>query len=122
MANTQRQSAVKATLREATLRLGNGEYPAAAALLRKALADDPSAAGAQRDLGIALMKSAQYAEAIQALDQALLLEDSAEVHQLLADAYRALGRPGDSAAHTALSAQAIERTKEARLRKIAGGR
>jgi tetratricopeptide (TPR) repeat protein len=122
MANTQRQSAVKAALREATLRLGNGEYPAAAALLRKALADDPSAAGAQRDLGIALMKSAQYAEAIQALDKALLLDDSAEVHQLIADAYRALGRLGDSAAHTALSAQAIERTKEARLRKIAGGR
>ena len=122
MANAQRQSALKATLREATLRLGNGEYLAAAALLRKALADDPKAAGVQRDLGIALMKSAQYAEAIDPLDKALQLEDSAEVHQLLADAYRALGRLGDSAAHTALSAQAIERAKEARLRKIAGGR
>jgi tetratricopeptide (TPR) repeat protein len=122
MADAQRQSALKATLREATLRLGSGEYLAAVALLRQALAGDPNAAGVQRELGIALMKSAQYAEAIQALEKALQWEDGAEVHQLLADAYRALDRPGDSAAHTAMSAQAIARAKEARLRRIGAGR
>ena len=121
MANTQRQSALKATLREATLRLGNERAPRSGGAAER-LAEDPNAAGVQRDLGIAPMKSAQYAEAIQALDKARQVEDSAEVHQLLADAYRALGRPGESEAHAALSAQAIERAKEARLRKIPGSR
>jgi tetratricopeptide (TPR) repeat protein len=122
MAAAQRQSALKATLREAAERVGHGEFGAAAALLRRALADDPNAAGVQRDLGSALMRSAQYAEAIQALEQALQQEDSADVHQLLADAYRAVGRAGDSEAQAALAAQAIERAKAERLRRIGLGR
>lgn len=122
MARTQRQSELKATVREAALRLGNGEYVTAAALLRKALTDNPNAAGVQRDLGVALIKAGQHGEAIQALQKALQLEDSAEVHQLLADAYRSLGRLGDSQTQAALSAQAIERTKQERLRRMSGGR
>ena len=122
MSAAQRQSALKATLREATERVGNGEFGAGAALLRRALADDPNAAGVQRDLGSALLRSAQYGEAIEALEKALQLEDSADVHQLLAGAYKALGRPGESEAHAALAAQAIERTKAERLRRLALGR
>ena len=122
MANAQRLSGLKATLREAALRLGNGEYLAAAALLRTALNDEPNDASVRRDLGVALMKAGQHAEAIQALETALQLEDSIEAHQLLADAYRTLGRIGDGEGQTALAQRAIERTKAERLRRISGGR
>jgi tetratricopeptide (TPR) repeat protein len=122
MANTQRQSGLKNTVREARLRLGNGEYVAAATLLRTALTEDPNDAGAWRDLGVALIKAGQHGEAIPPLETAAQLEDSREVHQLLADAYGTLGRLGDSQAQTALAERAIERTKEERLRRIAAGR
>jgi tetratricopeptide (TPR) repeat protein len=122
MANGQRQSALRANVREARRRLDNGEYLAAATLFRTALADDPDDAGARRELGVALMKAAQYGEAIQALDQARQAEDTAEVHQLLADAYKAVGRISDSEAQTAMAAQAVERAKSDRLRRIGVGR
>jgi predicted Zn-dependent protease len=109
MANGQRQSALRSTLREAALHLGNGQYVDAAALLRQAVIDDPNASGVQRDLGVALMKSAKYGEAIQALDKALQSDDSAEVHQLLADAYKAVGRINDSEAQTAMAARSNAR-------------
>jgi tetratricopeptide (TPR) repeat protein len=121
MAATQRQTRLKATLREASERLANAEYVAAAALFRKALSDDPDNAGVSRDLGAALMKAGQPGEAIQALETALRSEDSAEVHGLLAEAYRALGRIEESQAQSAFAERALERKKEERLRRMGGG-
>jgi tetratricopeptide (TPR) repeat protein len=122
MANAQRQSELKVILRDAALGLAKDEYIAAAALLRKALTIDPNIASVPRNLGIALMKSGRYDEAVLALDRSLQLEDTAEVHQLLADAYRSLGRLADSESQSALVARAIGRMKEERLRKMGGAR
>jgi len=122
MANTQRQSELKIALRDAALSLGSGDYLAAASLLRKALAIDPDAGNVQRDLGIALMKLGEIEAAIQPLTRALQSDDGAELHQLLADAYRALGRTADSQTQAALVVRAAEHKKEERLRNPIGSR
>ena len=122
MADAQRQSELKVTLLSAAASLAMGEYAAAAETFRKALAVDPDAADVQRDLGIALMKAGQYDAAIQPLARAAQLEDRADLHQLLADAYKAIGRLDDSQAQAVLSERSVGRRKGERLRKITVGR
>jgi uncharacterized protein HemY len=80
----------------------------------------PEDAKVYRDLAIALLKAGEREPAIAALEQALRLEDSAEGHQLLADAYQAIGRPADSQAQIALATRALDRKREERLRRIGG--
>ena len=122
MANAQRQSELKFTLLSGAMSLDKGEYVAAAGLFRTALAADPDGVDVQRDLGIALMKTGQYDAAIQPLARAAQLEDRADLHQLLADAYKAVGRLDDSQAQALLAERAAERGKQERLRKITAGR
>ena len=122
MANTRRQSELKVILRDAAAGLAKNEYVEAAALIRKALTIDPDNAGAQRDLGVALMKTTRYDEAILAFQKSLQLADTAEVHQLLADTYTSMGRLSDSQAQRALAARAVDRVKEERLRRLSAGR
>ena len=122
MANAQRQSELKFTLLSGAMSLDKGEYVAAAGLFRTALAADPDSVDVQRDLGIALMKTGQYDAAIQPLARAAQLEDRADLHQLLADAYKAVGRLDDSQAQAVLAERAAERGKQERLRKITAGR
>ena len=122
MANTQHQSELKFTLLSAAASLAQGEYVAAAGLFRTALAADPDNVDGQRDLGISLMKAGQQDAAIQPLARAAQLEDRADLHQLLADAYKAVGRVEDSQAQALLAERATERGKQERLRKITAGR
>jgi Flp pilus assembly protein TadD len=91
-------------------------------MLQQAIAADPGSADVQRDLGIALMKAGRHEEAIQPLSKAVELEDRAELHQLLADAYKASGRLDESRAQSVLSVRAVERRKQERLRKMTAGR
>jgi tetratricopeptide (TPR) repeat protein len=122
MANAQRQSELNATLRDAGRSLKSGEFAAAAAQLRKALTYDANSASVNRDLGLALIKAGQFEPAIQALDRAAQLSDSAGVHELMASAYDALGRPTDGQAQTAIAARLTERAKAERLQRMAGAR
>jgi tetratricopeptide (TPR) repeat protein len=122
MAGTQRQSELNTIRRDAAARLKDGDFAAAAPLLRRGLTLDPKAADIHRDLGIALSGVRQFKEAAAVLEGAVQLEDSAQVHQLLAEAYKALGRTDDSQTQTALAARVIERAKAERLQKLNGAR
>jgi tetratricopeptide (TPR) repeat protein len=122
MANAQRQSELNATLRDAARSLESGEFAAAATQLRKALTYDANSAGVNRDLGLALIKAGQFEPAIQALDRAAQLSDSAGVHELLASAYNALGRTADGQAQTAIAVRLTERAKVERLQRMGGAR
>lgn len=122
MAATTRQSELNTIRRDAAQRLAANDYAAAAALFRQAIALDPNAAGLYRDLGLALIKSRRYDEGVAALDKAIQLEDTADAHELLADAYTALGRTADSEAQTVLAARVTGRARAERLLKLSGAR
>jgi predicted Zn-dependent protease len=122
IAAAQRESELKALRLNAARRVSDGDFAAAAPLLRQALTRDPNDAAVHRDLGAALIKVGRFAEAIVVLDQSLTLEDTAEAHELLAKADAALNRPADSQAQLALAARALARLKEDRLRRIRGSR
>jgi Flp pilus assembly protein TadD len=91
-------------------------------MLQQAIAADPDSADVQRDLGVAFMKAGRDEAAIQPLAKAVALEDRAELHQLLAEAYQAIGRLDESRAQSVLAARAVERRKAERLRKMTTGR
>ena len=122
MAATTRQSELNTIRRDAAERLRENDYPAAATLLRQAIALDPNMAAVQRDLGLALVRSRQYDAALAPLDKAVSLEDTADAHQLLAEAYKALGRAAESDAQLALAARVIGRGRADRLQKLSGAR
>src|SRR5262249_10316266 len=82
--------------REASVRSESGEHDRAIALLRKALELAPDVSTSHLELGVALLKSGQAAEAIEHLKMAAQLHAAPEVHQHLAAAYTALGRSEDS--------------------------
>jgi Flp pilus assembly protein TadD len=65
----------------------------------------PSAASSHLELGVALLKAGQIAEAVDQLQAAARLEDSLEVHEQLTSAYAQLGRQGDSDRELAKSQQ-----------------
>jgi protein O-GlcNAc transferase len=122
MAATTRQSELNTVRRDAAQRLAANDYAAAATLLRQAIALDPDAAGLHRDLGLALIKSGQFDGAVAALNTAIRIEDTADAHQLLADAYKATGRVAESDAQTVLAARVIGRARAERLQKLSGAR
>ena len=120
MASAQRQSELKAVKLDASRRLANGELRRPLRSFGRRSPYDPNAAGALRDLGGVLIKTRQFADAVEVLDWALRLEDTADGHQLLANAFKALGRSMESDAQSALATRSIERVKGERLRKIGG--
>jgi tetratricopeptide (TPR) repeat protein len=122
MAATTRQSELNTIRRDAAQRLAANDYAAAATRFRQAIALDPNVAGLHRDLGLALVKSGQFDEAVAALDAAIQLEDTADAHQLLADAYNAMGRVAESDAQTVLAARVTGRVRAERLQKLSGAR
>jgi tetratricopeptide (TPR) repeat protein len=91
-----RQMALNALRREASARSDSGEYERAVVVLRKALELAPETAVSHLELGVALLKSGQPAEAIEHLQTAVRLQAPVEVHQHLAAAYAAVGRNEES--------------------------
>ncbi len=128
MASTQRQSELNATKRDAARRLADRDFTGAAALLRKALTmvttavNDADAANLNRDLGFALLRAGQADEAIQPLQRAVQLQDTVDVHRLLAEAYSARGQRAERDAQVALAERVSERAKVERLQKLNGPR
>jgi tetratricopeptide (TPR) repeat protein len=100
-----RQMTVNGLRREAAARSDGGEYDRAVAALRKVLELSPSAASSHLELGVALLKAGQTAEAVDHLQAAARLEDSLDVHEQLTSAYAALGRQADSDRELAKSQQ-----------------
>jgi tetratricopeptide (TPR) repeat protein len=82
--------------REASVSSASGDHEKAIALLRKALDLEPDAAVSHLNLGLALLRAGQPAEAVTRFQAAAALNGPPDVHRHLADAYAALGRDDDS--------------------------
>ena len=104
--------------REAAVASDGGDHARAVSLLREALVLDPTAAASHLDLGLALLRSRQFPEAIERLATAAALNAHFDVHRHLAEAYAGLGQSGDSqraqARYEELKRDAIRRTGRSR--------
>jgi tetratricopeptide (TPR) repeat protein len=111
-----RQMTLNALRREASVRSDSGEYERAVVVLRKALELAPEAAVSHLELGVALLKSGQPAEAIEHLQTAVRLQAPVEVHEHLAAAYAAVGRNEESrqelAVYQRLRREALQRASD----------
>jgi len=99
--------------REAAVATAEGHHANAVALLQQALALEPTASASHLDLGLALFRARQFAEAVERLNTAAALNAHFDVHRHLAEAYAALGRNEDSQKER----DAYARMKQDALRK-----
>jgi tetratricopeptide (TPR) repeat protein len=102
----QRRFEIAALRRDASVSAANGDHARAVALLRKALDAQPGSPTAEFDLGLALLRAGQAADAIPHLQAALVPGSQPDVHRHLAAAYEATGRAEESRRERALYAQA----------------
>lgn len=100
-----RQLEIDGLRRDASVSIVNGEFAKAVGLLRQALERDGQSAQSHLDLGLALLKAGQPAEAVEHLTAAAAKEDSEEAHEYLADAYAALERGTDAQRERAIAAR-----------------
>ena len=100
-----RQLEIDGLRRDASVSIVNGELAKAVGLLRQALERDTQSAQSHLDLGLALLKAGQAAEAVEHLTAAAAKDNSEEAHQYLADAYAALGRGSDAERERATAAR-----------------
>ena len=105
MADRSRRLEVSGLSRDAAVSSANGDFPKAIELLRKAVLAQPDSAGLQTDLGVALIKAGQPAEAVEHFKQAVTLKAHVDVHAYLAEAYASLGRDEDAQRERSLHAQ-----------------
>ena len=113
-----RQLEIDGLRRDASLSIVNGEFTKAVGLLRQALERDPRSAQSQLDLGLALLKAGQPAEAVEHLTAALTQENSEDAHQYLSEAYAALGRRDDAERERAI----VVRMRQDALRRAGTSR
>jgi tetratricopeptide (TPR) repeat protein len=100
-----RQLEIDGLRRDASVSIVNGEFAKAVGLLRQALERDAESAQSRLDLGLALLKAGQPAEAVEHLTAAAAKDNTEEAHEYLADAYAALGRSSDAARERATAAR-----------------
>jgi tetratricopeptide (TPR) repeat protein len=100
-----RQLEIEGLRRDASVSILNGESAKAVALLRQALERDPESAQLRLDLGLALLKAGQPADAIEPLAGAAAKENSEDAHVYLAEAYAALGRNADAERERAIASR-----------------
>jgi tetratricopeptide (TPR) repeat protein len=113
-----RQLEIEGLRRDASVSIVNGEFPKAVALLRQALERDPQSAQSHLDLGLALLRAGQPAEAVEHLTTATATDNSEEAHEYLAQAYAALGRDSDADRERAI----VVRMRQDALRRAGAGR
>jgi tetratricopeptide (TPR) repeat protein len=99
--------------REASVSAANGDQEKAVALRRQILVLAPTAADSYLDLGLALVKAEQLADAIEHFKAAVALDAHFDVHRHMAEAYAALGRLEESRSQQAL----FEQRKREALRR-----
>jgi tetratricopeptide (TPR) repeat protein len=100
-----RQLEIEGLRRDASLSIVNGEFAKAVGLLRQALERDPEQAQSHLDLGLALLKAGQPAEALEYLKTAAARESTEDAHAHLAEAYVALGRQDEAERERAIAAR-----------------
>jgi tetratricopeptide (TPR) repeat protein len=109
-----RQLEIEGLRRDASVSILNGESTKAVGLLRQALERDPESAQLRLDLGLALLKAGQPADAIEPLTAAAAKENSEDAHAYLAEAYAALGRNADAERERAIAS----RLRQESLRRV----
>jgi tetratricopeptide (TPR) repeat protein len=116
-ASTRRRALEASTLeRDAAQAERAGDYPQAASFLQRALDLTPGNAQVEFDLGRMLVKAGRAADALAHLAKAGESEDRAEVHQIAAEAYAALGQPDARAREETRFRQLVQQRKEERLK------
>jgi tetratricopeptide (TPR) repeat protein len=113
-----RQLEIEGLRRDASLSIVNGEFAKAVGLLRQALERDPQAAQSHLDLGLALLKAGQAAEAVEHLTAAMTRENSEDAHAYLSEAYAALGRRDEAERERAI----VVRMRQDALRRAGTSR
>jgi tetratricopeptide (TPR) repeat protein len=116
-ARTRRRAFEAGTLeRDAAKAERVGDYTQAASLLQRALEMTPGDAQLEFDLGRMLVKAGHAADALAHLARAGESEDRAEVHQIAAEAYAALGQQDARAREETRFRQLVQQRKEERLK------
>jgi tetratricopeptide (TPR) repeat protein len=100
-----RQLEIDALRRDASVSIVNGEFGKAIELLRQALKQDTESAQSHLDLGIALLKAGQPAEAVEHLTTAAAKDNTEDAHAYLSEAYAALGRKDEAERERAVVAR-----------------
>ena len=116
-AEKSRQFELGALRREAAVATAAQDHQKAAGLLNKAARLDQNSPAAHLDLGLALTRAGQHADAIDSFTRAASLGADYEVYRHLADSYVAAGRAEESQKARAL----YEQMKQQALR-TAGAR
>jgi tetratricopeptide (TPR) repeat protein len=113
-----RQLEIDGLRRDASLSIINGEFAKAVGLLRQALERDVESAQSHLDLGLALLKAGQPAEAVEHLKTAAARDSTEDAHAYLSEAYAALGQRNDAERERAIAVRmrqdALRRTGTAR--------
>jgi tetratricopeptide (TPR) repeat protein len=115
----QRAFQLDALRREASKNLLAGAFDQAIASYVDALKLEPDSARSRRDIGIALLRAKRPQEAIEPLEEAQKLEQTAEGFTYLADAYAAAGDRDAASRQRALAQQLIRQAKMDRIRELA---
>jgi tetratricopeptide (TPR) repeat protein len=115
----QRAFQLDALRREASKNLLAGAFDQAIATYVEALKLEPDSVRSRRDLGLALLRAKRPQEAIEHLEAAQRLEQTAEGFTYLADAYIAAGDRDAAARQRALAQQFVQQVKLARIRELA---
>jgi len=113
----QRAFRLDALRREASKDLLAGAFDQAIASYAEALELEQSSRS-RRDLGLALLRAKRPQDAIEHLEAAQRLEQTAEGFTYLADAYSAAGNRDEAARQRALSQQLVRQGKLDRIREL----
>ncbi len=115
----QRAFRLDALRREASKDLLAGALDRAIASYAEVLKLEPESSRSRRDIGVALLRVKRSQEAIEQLEAAQRLEQTAEGFRYLADAYSAAGNRDEAARQHALSQQLVRQGKLDRIRELA---
>jgi len=117
-AQGQREFELDALRRQAAARARDGDVAGAIEGFERAAALDPQSARSHRDLGVALMRARRVEEAIDRLQRAQRIDETAEGFTQLADAYAAVGNTDESARLRAAYREALARARADRIREL----
>jgi tetratricopeptide (TPR) repeat protein len=119
-AQGQREFEIDALRRQASARARDGDVAAAIEGFERAATLDPQSSRSHRDLGMALLRARRPAEAIDHLQRAQQVEETADGFAQLAEAYAAAGNAEESARMRTAYAESIRRAKLDRIRQLVG--
>jgi tetratricopeptide (TPR) repeat protein len=116
-ANARRRVLEASTLeRDAARAEGAGDFVKAASLLQRAVDVSPEPALLELDLGRMLVRAGRPGDALPHLAKASESNDRAEIHEIAAEAYKALGQGDARAREETRFRQLVEQRKEERLK------